>query len=345
MRVFIDTGCLSWGRTTGWERYTAAIVAAFEQDSRGLDIELLTPPRGRSRLNWEQYGLPCAARIAKGLLHCPAYPPSPLIRGARVTTVHDATLFFHPEWGSRIGRYVYRYMLLAQRRDKSAWQIAPTEASRADLVIAGFSEPRVHVAANSVETFDSVTPVPVSGVGDSFVLFVGTLEPRKNIELLFEAWRQCNASDARLVLVGRRAWGDVQVPSDRTIELGSISDGELLWLYQQSAALVSPSHYEGFGFPIVEALAQGTPVVATDIPASREVAGEAARYCRPDDAPEMSRLMEEALRNRRARQGRAEESTPRPNRYSLRRFGDELAAAYRAIGEAAGAGTNATGGW
>jgi len=335
MRIFIDIGCLSRGRTTGWERYTSAIVDAFKEDRRGLDIELLAPPRDCSRLAWEQYGLPRTMRKVKGLLHCPASPPSLLVRTPRVITVHDATLFFHPEWGSRAGRYLYRHMLLMERHNRQSWQLTPTQASRADLAIAGFSETRIHVASPPGEEFLNVVEKAPSGIGHKFILFVGTMEPRKNLGLLFDAWTRCTVRDALFVIVGRRAWGTPPAPRDDVVELGAVSDAELLWLYRHAAALVSPSHYEGFGLPVVEARAQGTAVIATDIPASHEVVGDAATYFHPQDATRLSELITDALTKHGDRRDTPWEPPREHGRYSHRTFGDELALAYRAIGEAA----------
>jgi glycosyltransferase involved in cell wall biosynthesis len=213
--------------------------------------------------------------------------------------------------------------------------VTPTKASKADLTIAGYSEARVYVASPPADEFSDVRERPTPGIDQRFILFVGTLEPRKNVDLLLEAWDQRPTDDALLVMVGRRAWGAPTLSQD-VLELGAVSDAELLWLYRHASALVSPSHYEGFGLPIVEALAQGAFVIATDIPASREVAGDGAVYCHPEDTVGLSALMSDALRKHGHRIDTRWEPAGERSKYTLQRFGDELAAAYRSIGRATG---------
>jgi glycosyltransferase involved in cell wall biosynthesis len=225
---------------------------------------------------------------------------------------------------------------LAERYDKSAWQITHTRASKADVAIAGFSEPRIYVASPPADEFSGLIEAAIPTVEQKYILFVGTLEPRKNVELLFEAWAQTPVDDAILVVVGRRGWGAPVNHSESIIEVGAVSDAELLWLYRHAAALVSPSHYEGFGLPIVEALGQGTAVIATDIPASREVAGEAASYFHPEDVAGLSSLMVDALTMHGDRLNVKWEPSGGHSKYSSKAFGDELASAYRAICGAAG---------
>jgi glycosyltransferase involved in cell wall biosynthesis len=336
MRVLIDGSCLSWGRTTGWERYTAALIAALSEHARNLEFDVIEPPRGGSRAAWETVGLFSAARHSKALLHFPAAPPSPLIREPRVTTVHDATLFFHPEWGSRRGRLYYRWVTLLQRADPRAWQLTPSVAARNDLLLAGFKASHVFVAsppANFDDGSGQRRLSAVDGVRAPFVLFIGTIEPRKNIEVLLRAWRAGTWGDAKLVIVGRRGWsrGPDISEGGGVLPLGVVPDDQLRWLLANANAVVSSSRYEGFGLPIAEALGVGTPVIATDIPASREIAGAIATYVPPDDAAALTHALRRAL-SRRCRQVAVAREIA--YRYSPKRFADELVAAYEVAGAA-----------
>lgn len=152
------------------------------------------------------------------------------------------------------------------------------------------------------------------------MLHVGTVEPRKNIELLLEVWEAWVAEDPAapaLLLCGRRGWKSDALHErfDRAAAAGwlhhpgYVDDDALAALYRRALAVVCPSRYEGFGLPLVEAMAAGTPVVASDIPVFREVAGEAAVFAPVDDPAAWKRVLvelayDETIRGRRSRLGR-----------------------------------------
>ena len=157
-----------------------------------------------------------------------------------------------------------------------------------------------------------------------FFLVVGTIEPRKNHRLLLHAWRDLaaamGAATPRLAIVGGRGWRTAQIAAllDRApamrahvVELGSVSDARLAGLMKTCRALLMPSFEEGFGLPLVEALTLGAPVVASDIPVFREVAGEAAAFLSPIDGPGWRRAVTDLLSDDRAARERARLFTPR----------------------------------
>jgi glycosyltransferase involved in cell wall biosynthesis len=204
-----------------------------------------------------------------------------LARGALVATVHDLGLRRVP-WTLRdktrrqLAAGMERAMLRASRL------ITVSAAIRDELAQYGYAAPeRVRVVHHGAGQLESSPPeaLPV-GLPDRFGLHVGTLEPRKNISCLLEAWcRLGDLMDDRpiLVLCGSYGW--------RTSDPGYVTSGQLAALYRQAEVVVFPSLYEGFGLPAVEALAAGTPLVCSDIPALREVASNAALYApanRPD---------------------------------------------------------------
>ncbi|HXT22464.1 MAG TPA: glycosyltransferase family 1 protein, partial [Thermoanaerobaculia bacterium] len=158
---------------------------------------------------------------------------------------------------------------------------------------------------------------------------VGTLEPRKNLPLLLEAWRQVSRRSPAppLVLCGRWGWhsGDLARAVERgagegwLVHLGYVAPEQLAALYRGARLLALPSLYEGFGLPIVEAFAAGVPVVASDLPVLREVAGEAALFAPPENvdawAAALARLLaDDGLRADLAARGRA-----RAERFDWRR--------------------------
>jgi alpha-1,3-rhamnosyl/mannosyltransferase len=158
--------------------------------------------------------------------------------------------------------------------------VAVSQFTKDEVVeLAGIPAERVRVVPNGVDPIFRASESPSDTVsqGDYF-LAVATLEPRKNLERVVEAAR---LAGVELRVVGARGWGGVDVPG----WVGEIPDAELVQLYRGARCVVYASLYEGFGLPVLEAMASGTPVVAAPDPALMEVAGDAAVYADADDLP------------------------------------------------------------
>jgi alpha-1,3-rhamnosyl/mannosyltransferase len=211
-----------------------------------------------------------------------------------VVTVHDLAVFRHPEafnrWTRSYSPRVVPHVLRAAQR-----VIAVSEFTRRELVeLLGIPESKIRVIPNAVG--DEFTRDGPAESGD-YVLAVGTLEPRKNLERLVEAVR---SSKRELRVVGARGWGGVQVGGNGVRWLGEVDDAELARLYRGAACLAYPSLYEGFGIPIVEAMACGTPVVTTRGTAMEEVADGAAVLVDASDVEEIAAGIERAASEREA---------------------------------------------
>jgi glycosyltransferase involved in cell wall biosynthesis len=184
-----------------------------------------------------------------------------------------------------------------------------------------------------------------AGTPERFVLHVGTLEPRKNLPLLLAAWRRLRQAPAHgpetppLVLAGGFGWrADAlrrQVARAAAegwlVHLGYVTPEELAALYGAAEAAVLPSLYEGFGLPLLEALAAGLPVVASDIPVHREVAGEAALYAPPGEPELFARQVAALLADPELRRRLAAAARRRSQLFSWERA---AAAAARAFADA-----------
>jgi len=294
MRVGLDVSPLDQ-TAAGTARY----LAQLEQES-GVDfVRLAHHGRGRAATAyrdavWYPLVLPRLARRARlDVLHCPTFraplapPVCPL-----VVTVHDLAVLRHPE---TFNQWTRRYSRLCVPRVARAARlvIAVSEHTKRELVeLLRTPEEKIRVVLNGVD--EVFGPDGPAESGD-YVLAVGTLEPRKNLARLAAATRRLGVE---LRVVGASGWGRVELGGDGVRRLGRVSDEELARLYRGARCLAYPSLYEGFGIPIVEAMASGTPVVTSRGGATEEVAGGAAVLVDPLEPASIAAGIEEAVARR-----------------------------------------------
>jgi len=286
-------------RATGVERY------AFEISSRLTDARFITPtrPLGQAAGHaWEQLILPARLRRDE-ILFSPANA-SPWTVRAQAVTLHDASVFDHPEW--------FRPAFALWTR--LAWRILAKQAQMI-FTVSEFSRERLQlhlkiptekicVIPNGVgKPFEPQSTRAIEAVKEKYdlkrpyFLFVGTLEPRKNLGTLIEAWTRMDNRFA-LVIVGAEGKVFAQVGRiGNPTYIGHIPDNELPALYSGAMALVIPSLYEGFGLPSLEALACGAPVIASNTSAFPEVLGDAALFIDPLNANEIAEAMQTIAEN------------------------------------------------
>jgi glycosyltransferase involved in cell wall biosynthesis len=200
---------------------------------------------------------------------------------------------------------------------RAAAVITVSEYSKTSICSAFDVDPqRIHVIPNGVN-HDRFTPGSdaVSRLARPYVLYVGGHTPRKNVDRVIAAFARARQEvpegDLRLVLAGPvghaqarlRAAAPDDLPADALSFAGHVSDDELVELYRRSLALVSPSLYEGFGMPMLEAMACGTRVIAANRSAQAEVAGDAATLVDPEDVDAVARAMVEVLSETDAQRG------------------------------------------
>jgi len=270
-------------------------------------------PLGRTALyeTWTRFGWPKVESVtgpidlthATGLI--PAATAAPL-----VVTIHDVAFLHTPERFTRHGaRLMTRSLKVANKRASRI--ITSSQASFDDLVDHGIAADRLRLVPLGVDvlpaTADEVDSARAAAGADQFVLFVGTVEPRKNLPRLAEAVA-ASRLDLPLVVAGAAGWGEVAVSADADVRfLGHVDDATLRGLYAAATVFAYPSEREGFGLPVAEAMAQSTPVVTSSGTSTEEVAGGAAVLVDPLDVSSIADGLERAVddTDELARRGRA----------------------------------------
>jgi glycosyltransferase involved in cell wall biosynthesis len=309
-----DVSLTLWCRRHDGSRWRALASGA------GSTVRAKAPDRRPTRLVWEQVRLPrLLAGESAAVHHSPHYTMPERARVPHVVTIHDLTFLDHPEWHERSKVAVFgRAIRVAARRAEAIVCVSGRTAERLEARCRPTG--RVFVVPHGVdhERFgpdagpgagpdaghdDEV--LRVLGVRPPYVLFVGTLEPRKAVPDLVAAFDRVAADHAELslVLAGQPGWGTEAVEQAigrarfgrRIVRTGYVPDNAVPVLLRRAAVAAYPALEEGFGLPAVEALACGTPLVTTAGTAMAEVAGAAAVLVTPGSVPELADALGEAV--------------------------------------------------
>jgi glycosyltransferase involved in cell wall biosynthesis len=282
------------------------------------------------------------------LFHATEHLLLPLRSAPTVITVHDLIFRHLPEHHKPLNRW-YLNLALPLYCRRATHVIAISESTRNDLVAAYRLPPEritvIHEAADP--RFRPQPPDRVAavrgryGLPGRYLLFVGTIEPRKNLTRLlhaFEPLRKEGLTDA-LVVVGKRGWlyGDFFAELERSpvreavILPGFVPDEHLPAVYAGAQALVFPSLYEGFGLPTLEAMACGTPVACSDTASLPEVGGDAALYFDPTSEDAILQTLRRLLSDAELQEELARRGLTRASHFSWDRVAAETEAVYRAV--------------
>jgi glycosyltransferase involved in cell wall biosynthesis len=330
LRVGIDVSPLVQTRA-GTTRHLSGLLEALERDP-DLDLRLLAfggAGRATAAIRdavWYPAVLPARAqRDRADVLHCPTFraplrSPVPL-----VVTVHDLAVLRYPH---AFNAWTRRYSVLTLPRivRAAAAIIAVSEFTKHELVeLLSVPDEKVRVIPNGVGApFSREGPVSPG----NYVLAVSTLEPRKNLEALVDAFGRADLDGCELRIVGARGWGGIAVNGDRVRYLGFVPDAELARLYRGARCVAYVSRYEGFGLPVLEALACGAPVVAADLEPIREFADRATITVDPGDREAIAAALERAVATGADDAARGAEIAARHN---WGRIGVETASVYREV--------------
>lgn len=300
------------------------------------------------RIVWEQFRLPkLLKKMNIDLLHSPGFVAPLKMSAKSVVTVHDMTFFSHPECHTRFKRLYFQNMI-------------PKSIASADAVIADSENTTQEICKYLHTPKEKITTVHL-GVGEHFkqinrrkakeylktkyhinnrfILFVGTIEPRKNVQTLVDAFLQIKDPKLKLVIVGNKGWNVAELfkvitesPIKEQIILpGYVTDEDLVKFYNAAEVFVYPSLYEGFGIPIIEAMACGCPVITSNVSSMPEVAGTAALLVDPNNANEIKNAVQKILKNKELRELLIKDGIKQAKKFSWKKTAQATLAVYKKV--------------
>jgi glycosyltransferase involved in cell wall biosynthesis len=301
---------------------------------------------------WFRLHLPLAVEWAIGqvdLFHSPDFTLPPVRRGTRtIVTVHDLSFVRMPECFEP-ALLAYLMANVPRAIARADWILADSESTRQDLVaLLDAPADRISVIYPGIEPrFHAITDADVLqrvrtryDLPERFVLSVGTVQPRKNYVGLMRAFARLPESNVSLVIAGGRGWlsDDIyraveELGLDARVRfLGFVDDVDLPALYSMAALFALPSLYEGFGIPLLEAMACGTPVIAADNSSLPEVVGDAGILVDAHDTDALAQAMQQLLEDTEQQQRLARRGRARARQFTWRHAAEQLLSTYRRVG-------------
>jgi glycosyltransferase involved in cell wall biosynthesis len=305
-----------------------------------------------ARVAWEQFTLPSLIRQRHiDILHSPANVlPEFLPRNcAGVVTLHDLAFLRFPDVLTRSKRAYHRTFTLRSLRQHATMVIANSNSTRKDAIeLAGIPADHIKTVYPCIDTRFSNVVIEENelqafrqkqGLADGFLLYLGTLEPRKNLTTLLEAYarlRKAHGCKEKLVLAGGKGWlYDTIFNKVRELKLeaevlfpGFVADSEQLLWYSSASAFVYPALYEGFGMPVAEALACGIPVVTSSVSSLPEAGAGLALTVNPHDAEALCEALYSALTDTSLRQLCREQAASVAERFSAQKMVEQTIKVY-----------------
>ncbi|SHF66661.1 Glycosyltransferase involved in cell wall bisynthesis [Fodinibius roseus] len=326
---------------TGVQRYGREVIRGF--DRGGYPYEVLKPQgmvtSGRIGGNlWQQLVLP-ARKDRDDLLWSPANS-GPVFARNHIITLHDIAVFPHPEWFSS-SYSLWKRTLIPQVAKRAKGILTVSEFSK-NVICTHLDIPpdKVKAVYNGVDT-SRFKPAAASTIQDirlkydlntPYLLTLGSLDPRKNLKRTIEAWKRCREQEKMREFVLAIAGGsnanfsslELNLSGDATRMLGYVDDKDLPALYSGAAGFLLPSLFEGFGLPVIEAMACGTPVITSNTTALDEISGDAALKVTPTDINSIKEAILELLDSPHLQTKLTELGLKRAQRFSWDRAAREI---------------------
>lgn len=271
---------------------------------------------------WEQISLPKYLKQEGRPLLLSFSGCGPLNYSNQIITIHDVSHERHPEWFSKNYCRFYGYMMPRIGKKVHAI-ITVSEFSKKEIIeTLNLPSEKIHVINCSIPSYHTTENDLISGNSDEkYILSVSSMDPRKNFIRLVEAFNNIEDKSVKLYIIGMqfKAFNTPDMEKlnqENVILTGYLDDDSLRKMYKNALFSVYPSLYEGFGIPPLESMSYGCPVITSDIPALREVSGEAALYANPLDIADMSLKMDLLIRDTELRNKLSEKGREQVAKYS-----------------------------
>ena len=338
MRIGIDSTPLP-ENPVGAGIYIIQLIRALDKLNEEHELVIFAHPKGRERIDlpqspklewvvvnekspairllWEQTTLPILAKRQRiDLLHSLHYTSPLALPCKSIVTFHDMTFFLFPELHTHVKKLFFPFAIRMSAH-RAVKLIAVSESTRRDSMrILNIPPDKIITAPNGISNkFCTISNQEILkecrrkfNLPQEFILYVGLLEPRKNLPLLLTACKKLSriADPPPLVVVGRKGWGQEEIEkqlddldiTEKVLFTGYVPDTDLPIVYNLATVFVYPSIYEGFGFPPLEAMACGTPVITTAVSSMPEHVGKAGILVPPNDEEALVQAMQQIIENK-----------------------------------------------
>jgi glycosyltransferase involved in cell wall biosynthesis len=330
--------------TSSWkDRPSAAAVADLGPAVRVIDRRV---PVRLLNAGWQRFGWPPVEWLV-GRSYDVVHSPNPMLvasrRAARVVTIHDLDFLLHPERAHGEMRHTYPAVVRRHAAAADGIIVGCQQVADQAIELLHVDPDRVSVCPHGVPRWSGVAPIVPGNPDGEYILFLGTLEPRKNVDGLLAAYadlvtRRPDAPPLRLAGVsvpGAEGWRETIARPPmvgRVSYHGYVEDADRQAVYLGARLLVLPSFNEGFGLPVAEAMSLGVPVVTSNRGSLPEVSGGAAILIEPENTCELSQAMERVLFDRGLARKMGEDGLREAKRFTWPRAAELTRAAYeRAI--------------
>jgi glycosyltransferase involved in cell wall biosynthesis len=350
MRVGLDGIPLN-STMTGVGYYTSELVRSLAAIAPTHEFEVLSPFNGFNRRLWWLFTLPRYCREL-ALFHGTNYQLPYWTTCPTVLTIHDLSLLLYPQTHQKnlVSRARLKLPFFAR---KAGAIITPSETIKSEVCEhLGVSGEKVFAIPYAGRSAFYAVPRAESdpvrerlGVPDEFILFVGTVEPRKNLLNLVRAFDEIirhTSLRTHLVIAGKQGWLSDELMGylnnsqikERVLFTGHVEDAEVRALYSSCRVFVYPSIYEGFGLPLLEAMMCGVPVVTSNVPSIVETVGDVARLASPTDFRDLAQAIKTLLEDPNERQHRAAAGLEHAKKFSWTKTAEKTLGVYEKVNSA-----------
>lgn len=358
MRIVIDVQTTA-GQKSGFGFYVSNLVENLKKIDQNNQYFLAEPYKDRDlstpqRIIWDQIRFPIEALKNKAdIIHQPCFSAPILTRAKTVVTIHDLISvnfpqnlpFFSRLFYSKLMPYTYKFadsfIAISEHTKKDILKLLNIDPKKITVIYEAASEE--YVPLNSLEDKEKIKNVKNKyKINQDYILHIGTLEPRKNLNFLVKAFAEVikdNTIKHNLVIAGKKGWyyedlfklvKDLELEG-RVIFTGYIEDEDKKYLYNGATAFVFPSLYEGFGLPPLEAMSCGIPVISSNTSSMPEVIGNAGILLSPEERDKWSESIKTLLKDQKLQKDLSEKSLQQAKKFSWEKTARETLEVYEKV--------------